>query len=96
MYKNRVYLNLKNFLIPVKVIIDYFKQIFYAFMFFDSLIVKFGQIMRTLRLLASYLLGIKTKTLMTLIEKTIAAKLNPIGATKPKESNMCIIRPVGQ
>ncbi len=94
MYKNRVYLNLKNFLIPVKVIIDYFKQI--ANMFFDSLIVKFGQIMRTLRLLASYLLGINTKTLMTLIEKTIAAKLNPIGATKPKESNMCIIRPVGQ
>ena len=64
-------------------------------MFFDSLIVKFGQIMRTLRLLASHLLGINTKTLMTLIEKTIAAKLNPIGATKPKESNMCIIRPVG-
>ena len=57
-------------------------------MFFDSLIVKFGQIMRTLRLLGSHLLGINTKTLMTLIENAIAAKLNP------KESNMCIIRPV--
>jgi hypothetical protein len=28
MCKNRVYLNLINSLIPVKVIIDYFKQIF--------------------------------------------------------------------
>ena len=32
---------------------------------------------------------------MTLIENAIAAKLNPKGAAKPKESNMCIIRPVG-
>ena len=64
-------------------------------MFFDSLIVKFGQIMRSLRLLGSHLLGINTKTLMTLIEKTIAAKLNLKGAAKPKESNMCIRRPVG-
>jgi hypothetical protein len=51
--------------------------------------------MRSLRLLGSHLLGINTKTLMTLIEKTIAAKLNLKGAAKPKESNMCIIRPVG-
>ena len=32
---------------------------------------------------------------MTLIKNVIVAKLNPKGATKPKESNMCIIRPVG-
>ena len=64
-------------------------------MFFDSLIVKFGQIMRTLRLLGSHLLGINTKTLMTLIENAVAAKLNPKCAAKPEESNMCIIRPVG-
>ena len=70
-------------------------KFFYAKMFFDSLIVKFGQIMWSLRLLCSHLLGINTKTLMTLIENAIAAKLNPKGAAKPKESNMCIIRPVG-
>ena len=70
-------------------------KFFYAKMFFDSLIVKFGQIMRTLRLLGSYLLGINTKTLMTLIENAVAAKLNPKCAAKPEESNMCIIRPVG-
>jgi hypothetical protein len=68
MYKNRVYLNLKNFLILVKVIMDYLNKFFYAKMFFDSLIVKFGQIMRTLRLLGFHLLGVNTKTLMTLIE----------------------------
>ena len=32
---------------------------------------------------------------MTLVENAIAAKLNPKGAAKPKESNMCIRRPVG-
>jgi hypothetical protein len=41
--------------------------------FFDSLIVKLGQIMRSLRLLGSHLLGINTKNI---IEEAIATKLN--------------------
>ena len=72
MYKNQVYLNLKNFLIPVKVIIDYFKRVFYAKMFFDSSIVKFGHIVRSLRLLGSHLLRINTKTL---IKKAFSTEL---------------------
>jgi hypothetical protein len=50
-------------------------------MFFDSLIVKLGQIMRSLRVLGSHLLRINTKTI---IEEAIATKLKPKGASKPK------------
>jgi len=32
---------------------------------------------------------------MTLIKNAVAAKLYPKCAAKPEESNMCIIRPVG-
>ena len=60
-------------------------------MFFDSLIVKLVQILRSLRLLGSHLLSINTKDT---IEEAIATKLKPKGAAKPKELNMCIIGPV--
>ena len=60
-------------------------------MFFDSLIGKFGHIVRFLRLLGSHLLRINTKTR---IKKAFATKLKPKGAAKPKELNMCIIGPI--